>query len=356
MLRQARVTSYCSGIYQHHGILWTRHTSRRTKQRIHHVAAMKDGASQLKVALVALGGNALLQRGEDPTAENQARHAREAATALAALVQEEGYRLCVTHGNGPQIGLLALRAPEEHLDVLGAESEGQIGYLLETELAGAMPDAEVVSMLTQVLVDPKDPAFEAPSKFIGPMYSKEEAERFAKEKGLDMKPDGDKGYRRVVASPAPKQVLEARAIQVLVKEGIICICAGGGGIPVAMEQEEGATQWRRHGVEAVIDKDAASALLAAQIKADILLLLTDAPAVYDPQKWPHEKAAVPSPITPERLLRLGDFAGGSMGPKVQAACKFVQETGHPAGIGSMQDAVEIVRGQKGTLITAESGQ
>ncbi|EIE27027.1 hypothetical protein COCSUDRAFT_83586 [Coccomyxa subellipsoidea C-169] len=273
-----------------------------------------------------------------------------------AKADEEGYSLCVTHGNGPQIGLLALKqwlqAPEEHLDVLGAESEGQIGYLLETELAGALPDAEVVSMLTQVLVDANDPAFESPSKFIGPMYSKDEAEKFAKEKGFDVKPDGDKGYRRVVASPAPKQVLEARAIQVLVKEGIICICAGGGGIPVAMEQQDGGSTWRRHGVEAVIDKDAASALLAAQIKADILLLLTDAPAVFNPQKWPKEKAPVSSPITPEDLLRLGDFAGGSMGPKVQAACKFVEETGRPAGIGAMQDAVDIVRGHKGTLITA----
>ncbi|CAL8467155.1 g6691 [Coccomyxa elongata] len=325
-----------------------------TRQRVVHVAMTEDSTQhKAKIALVALGGNALLQRGEDPTSENQTRHAWEAAKSLAALVREEGYSLCVTHGNGPQIGLLALKAPEELLDVLGAESEGQIGYLLECELSNALPDAEVVSMLTQVLVDPKDPAFQSPSKFIGPMYSKEEAERFAREKGFEVKPDGDKGYRRVVASPQPKQVLEARAIQVLVKEGILCICAGGGGIPVALEQEEGETQWRRHGVEAVIDKDAASALLAAQIKADILLLLTDAPAVFDPQTWPKEKVPVPSPISPDELLQLGSFAGGSMGPKVQAACKFVQETGRPAGIGSMEDAVSIVRRQKGTLITKE---
>ncbi|KAK9834964.1 hypothetical protein WJX81_000129 [Elliptochloris bilobata] len=304
-----------------------------------------------KKVVVALGGNALLERKEEPSAENQARHARQAAEAIGRLVRGEGWALCVTHGNGPQIGLLALQMPEAGLDVLGAESEGQIGYLLESELGDELGGDQVVSLLTQTTVSPDDPAFKDPSKFIGPTYSKDEAERNAREKGWTVKADGKKGYRRVVASPAPLQVLEARAIQVLLDAGFVTVCAGGGGVPVAVEEVAGGRVLRRrHGIEAVIDKDAASALLAAEVGAEALLLLTDAPAVFDPRKWPDKQAPVPSPISPEALLELGDFSAGSMGPKVQAACKFVRDTGGIAGIGALGDALDILRGTRGTLI------
>lgn len=315
-----------------------------TTQQVQEAVERARATIPPKVAVVALGGNALLKRGEPLTMERQLENAREAAAALAQLVREEGLALCVTHGNGPQVGMLALQDPSTGLDVLDAESEGQVGYVIESELQQALPDRQVVTLLTQTEVDESDPAFQSPTKPIGPMYSKEDADRLAAEKGWSMAPDGAKGYRRVVASPQPLDIVEAKAIELLLAHGVITICCGGGGIPVS-KMEQG----RKHGVEAVVDKDAASSLLAIKIKADWLLLLTDADAVYDPEKWPSERVPIPSPTNPESLEGKA-FQKGSMGPKVTACCDFVKATHGCAGIGALKDALDIVRGNKGTII------
>ena len=295
--------------------------------------------------VVALGGNALLQRGEPPTAEVQRGHAGEAMAAVAELAR--GHHVVLTHGNGPQVGLLALQAanyaevPAYPLDVLGAESEGMIGYVLEQELENRLPGKNVVTVLTQVVVDPKDPAFGAPSKPIGAVYTEEQAKRLAAERGWSIAPD-NQHFRRVVASPQPQQIVELRAIRTLVDSGALVVCSGGGGIPVTVAAD-GALQ----GVEAVIDKDLAAELLARSLDADFLLMLTDVPAVMsgwggeDPQPIAHATSAV---------LRELDFASGSMGPKVEAACRFVEATGGTAAIGALEDAVEIVGGCAGTTI------
>eukprot|EP00123_Amoebidium_parasiticum_P014028 comp22287_c0_seq1/m.33033 comp22287_c0_seq1/g.33033 ORF comp22287_c0_seq1/g.33033 comp22287_c0_seq1/m.33033 type:complete len:339 (-) comp22287_c0_seq1:61-1077(-) len=302
-----------------------------------------DGVSR-KVAVVALGGNALLKRGEPMTIENQARNARVAAEAISKLITEEGLCVCITHGNGPQVGLLAVESPNTPLDVLDSESEGSIGYVVENEMANLLPNMDIATVLTQVVVDPRDTAFQAPSKFIGKHYSKEEAEKLTREKGWVCKVDGKHGPRRVVPSPAPKDIVEIRPIQLLLSNNIITICCGGGGIPV-MRDEKG----KKSGVEAVVDKDAASALLAQKIKADMFVVLTDAHAVLDPQRWPQEEVPLPSPARASDLRKMS-FPAGSMGPKVSAVCDYVEATGGMGAIGSLADALEIVRGTKGTQI------
>ena len=297
--------------------------------------------------VVALGGNALLRRHEPPTAENQRINVRHAAEALAALVRD-GHALVVTHGNGPQVGLLALQAaagPEDGaypLDILGAESEGMIGYLIEQELSALLPDRDVATLLTQVKVAADDPAFAAPTKPIGPVYDEATATRLAAQRGWQVAPDGD-GWRRVVASPKPLEIMERRAISMLVEHGVIVICGGGGGIPV-LARDDGSLL----GVEAVIDKDFASELLARQLDVDMLLLLTDVDAVYADFGTPRAR----------RLdrLRVGTispegFPAGSMRPKISAALSFADKTGRAAAIGRLQDAAEIVAGTKGTRIT-----
>ncbi|MDN7139573.1 carbamate kinase [Pseudomonas sp. JQ170] len=298
--------------------------------------------------VVALGGNALLRRGEPMTADNQRANIRIAAEQIAKI--HPGNELVIAHGNGPQVGLLSLQAqsykPDEAypLDVLGAETEGMIGYIIEQELGNLLAfEVPFATLLTQVEVDGNDPAFKDPTKFIGPVYSKDDAERLAKEKGWVVKPDGDK-YRRVVASPRPKRIFEIRPITWLLEKKTVVICAGGGGIPT-MYDESGK---KLSGVEAVIDKDLCSSLLAQELKSDLLVIATDVNAAYIDWGKPTQKAVAEA--HPDELERLG-FAAGSMGPKVQAACEFARNTGKVAVIGSLADIEEIVKGTAGTRVT-----
>ncbi|MFO0593147.1 MAG: carbamate kinase [Polyangiaceae bacterium] len=294
--------------------------------------------------VVALGGNALLRRGEPVEAEVQRAHVRDAAASLATLAR--GHTVVITHGNGPQVGLLALQAEAYHpvrafpLDVLGAESEGMIGYLLEQELRGRMPGREIATLLTQVQVDANDPAFGAPTKPIGPVYSEEEAQRLAAERGWTVAPDGAK-WRRVVPSPEPRRILEIGAIRTLVEAGVTVVCTGGGGIPVIVENNV------VFGAEAVIDKDRSAALLAWLLGADMLVLLTDVEAVVEGYRTP---SAHPLHETTPKQLRQLRLDLGSMGPKVDAACRFVEQTGRVAAIGALEEAAAIVRGEAGTIV------
>jgi len=296
--------------------------------------------------VVALGGNALLRRGESMTADNQRENIQIAATALAPLASE--HELVVSHGNGPQVGLLALqgaafKAAEAYpLDILDAETEGMIGYLIEQELSNLLPaDRACATLLTQIEVDQRDPAFASPSKPIGPVYSEADARSLAAERGWSIAPDGA-DFRRVVPSPRPQAILEMSVIELLVSRGVIVICAGGGGIPV-VRLETGCLV----GVEAVIDKDLASALLARELGAGALLLLTDVEAVMT--DWGSPDARAIRRISPQALAQLS-FAPGSMRPKARAACEFVQQTGGVAGIGKLDDAQAILDGEAGTII------
>ena len=302
--------------------------------------------------VVALGGNALLRRGEPMTADNQRANIRIATEQIAKI--HPGNELVIAHGNGPQVDLLSLQAAAYTqvspypLDVLGAETEGMIGYIIEQEL-GNLLDFEVpfATLLTQVEVDANDPAFKNPTKPIGPVYSKAEAEKLAAEKGWAIAPDGDK-YRRVVASPRPKRIFEIRPIKWLLEKSSIVICAGGGGIPT-MYGEDGKLK----GIEAVIDKDLCSSLLASQLEADLLVIATDVNAAFIDYGKPTQKAI--GQAHPDEIEKLG-FAAGSMGPKVQAACEFARQTGKTAVIGSLSDIEAIVQGSAGTRIsTAKPG-
>ncbi len=299
------------------------------------------------LVVAALGGNALLKRGQPLTAAAQRANVKIAAEALARIVRD-GHRLVVTHGNGPQVGLLALQGaaykPEEAypLDVLGAETEGMIGYMIEQELENALGhDRAVVTLLTQVVVDERDPAFAKPTKFVGPVYDKSEAEMLAKAAGWSIAPDGDK-WRRVVPSPQPIEIPDLRVLKLLLDQNVIIVCAGGGGIPVLRRVDGGLV-----GVEAVIDKDAASALLARQLGADALLLLTDVDAVY--RGFGTDSATPISNLTPAEARAI-DVPAGSMRPKMAAASDFA-EAGGIAAIGQLQDATAILAGRAGTRIS-----
>jgi carbamate kinase len=311
------------------------------------------------LAVIAFGGNALQKRGEDLTPENQQKNATTAAAAVAKLISlNHGMQLCLTHGNGPQVGLLAQQDESAVLDVLDAETQGAIGYLLETSLANELSttphssNIDVVAMLTQVVVDPKDPAFQNPTKPIGRWYSQKEAEALATEKGWHIAQDGDK-WRRVVASPEPIAIIETRPIEILLKAGVIVICTGGGGIPVAVVDEKESK--RRFGVQAVVDKDAASALLAANLGAEWLIMLTDADAVYEPEEWQKGKnIPLPSPISCADV-KTRKFAAGSMAPKMKAACWFVENTSSgKAAVGNIANIVDIIQGKAGTVIISAS--
>ncbi|HEY1355032.1 MAG TPA: carbamate kinase [Solirubrobacterales bacterium] len=300
-------------------------------------------------ALVALGGNALLHRGEPAEASNQSVNLAAAAEALARVAGE--HELVLTHGNGPQVGLLALGnegyepvAPHPQ-DVLGAESEGMIGYMLELALRNALPDRHLVTVLSEVVVSADDAAFGTPSKPIGPLYSAEEARRLAAERGWSIGPDGQ-GFRRLVPSPEPRAIVELRSLRMLVDGGVLVICASGGGIPVALNGV-GTMQ----GVEAVVDKDLTAALLARRLDVDVLVMLSDVDAVH--LDWGGEAERALGRVTPADLRR-HEFASGSMAPKVDAACRFVEATGRRAAIGELTKAVEIVRGESGTQILAPS--
>ena len=298
--------------------------------------------------VIALGGNALLRRGQELNAENQRDNIRIAAQQLAAV--HENHKMVIAHGNGPQVGLLALMdhaytAVDPYpLDVIGAETVGMIGYMIEQELGNIIPaDDHIVTVLTQVVVDSKDPAFESPTKPVGPIYARHEAERLAAEKGWAIAPDGDY-FRRVVASPEPKRIIEIEAIRLLVREGMVVICAGGGGIPVAYSGN------KLSGVEAVIDKDLASSLLARSLNADMFIMLTDVDYVYVEYGTPNQRAI--RAAHPDAIEELG-FDEGSMGPKVEGACRFVRETGRRSVIGRLSNLTGIVEGESGTMISNE---
>lgn len=300
--------------------------------------------------VIALGGNALLHRGEPLTAENQRRNVKIAAEALAPIALQ--HQLVITHGNGPQVGLLALQCAayklEESypLDVLDAETEGMIGYLIEQELSNRLPaDHLCATLLTLVAVDPKDPAFEKPSKPIGPLYSEDEARRLQQTQGWRIARDG-RHYRRVVPSPRPERILELPVIELLISQHVTVICAGGGGIPTVAKQDGSLI-----GVEAVIDKDLASGLLARELNSDAFIMLTDVDAVYD--RWEASDARAIRRASPQ-AMRGFDFAAGSMGPKVEAALEFVEQTGGLAGIGQLTDAQAILRSEAGTIVSHDA--
>jgi carbamate kinase len=295
--------------------------------------------------VIALGGNALLKRGEALTAENQRRNMHAAAAALAKACA--GAEVVIVHGNGPQVGLLALEAhaypaaAQTPLDVLGAESQGMIGYVIAQELGNAMPGRPVAAMITQTVVDAADPAFAKATKPIGPVYAPSEAEALQAELAWTFAPDGS-GMRRVVASPRPVEIVELSAIEGLVSAGTVVVCAGGGGIPVRRGRDGSLL-----GVEAVIDKDMTAALLAQALGADRFLILTDVDAVYldwaTPKRRPIRKVAA-------NILREIPFEAGSMGPKVAAACEFAERTGRPSIIGSMSALQDVLAGRAGTVV------
>ncbi len=305
------------------------------------------------LVVAALGGNALLSRGQALTADNQRENARIAAGALAEIARA-GHDLVVTHGNGPQVGLLALQAlaykPEEiyPLDVMGAETEGMIGYLIEQELENALDhERTVATLLTQIRVDPDDPAFDKPTKFVGPVYDKAKADEMADRHGWQIARDGEH-WRRVVPSPAPVEIPDLKVIRQLLVHRTIVVCAGGGGIPVVARPDGSLT-----GVQAVIDKDAASALLADALGADALLMLTDVEGIM--RGFGTEEAERIARLTPEEAAAL-DLPAGSMGPKAEAAVRFASGgAGRMAGIGRLGQALEILEGRAGTRVSPDQG-
>jgi carbamate kinase len=300
--------------------------------------------------VVALGGNALLKRGEPMTADVQRANVGTAAPPLAAVAS--AHQLVLSHGNGPQVGLLALQAAaytevEAYpLDVLGAQTEGMIGYMLEQELGNLLPpDVPFATILTMVEVDPDDAAFTDPTKFVGPIYDKAEADAIADEKGWVFKQDGDK-WRRVVPSPEPRRIWEIRPIRWLLEKGAVVICAGGGGVPTMFAKDDSQ---KLIGVEAVIDKDLASELLAREVEADLFVMATDVDGVYADWGTPDQRRL--GEVTVDEL-KAGEFAAGSMGPKVAAAVRFVERTGKRAAIGGLADIEKIVDLEAGTQIVA----
>ncbi|MBG0816615.1 carbamate kinase [Planomonospora sp. ID82291] len=297
--------------------------------------------------LVALGGNALMRRGESPDADVQIANVAVAVKTLAEVAAR--HELIITHGNGPQVGMLALQSAGDSnlsrpypFDTLGAQTQGMIGYWMLQALQNALPGRQVMSMVNQTLVSAVDPAFDDPTKFVGQVYDRAEAERLAAENGWTVKPDGPH-WRRVVPSPRPQRVVETRLIRGLVRDGVVVVCAGGGGIPV-IRNDKGRLQ----GIEAVIDKDLTGSMLAEALECDAFLILTDVPRVMRGFGTPQQEEI--GHTTPHEL-RAEDFPAGSMGPKVEAACRFVETTGDMAAIGRLDDAVRILEGTAGTVIT-----
>ena len=301
--------------------------------------------------VIALGGNALLKRGEPMTAGHQRANVRVGAAALARVARE--HELVISHGNGPQVGLLALQGEaykevESYpLDVLGAETQGMIGYLVEQEVGNLLPEERpLATILTMVEVDPDDPAFTDPTKFVGPIYDEAQATALAADKGWSVKPDGEY-WRRVVPSPRPKRIFEIRPMRWLLEHGAVVICAGGGGIPTMYARDR-----ERYlvGVEAVIDKDLASSLLARELDADLFVMATDVDGVYT--DWGTPAQARIERATPDQLKAM-DLPAGSMGPKVDAAVEFVAATGKRSAIGSLEEIDGLVQGSGGTQVIAK---
>jgi len=297
--------------------------------------------------VIAIGGNALLERGQRPDAATQRTNAIRAVQALAPLAAE--HEVVITHGNGPQVGLLALESAADSslsqpypLDVLGAQTQGMIGYWLLQALQNALPGRQVAAVVNQTLVSSADPAFESPTKFVGQVYDEGTAQQLAAERGWQVKPDGQY-WRRVVPSPMPNRIVETRIIRLLLGSGAVVVCAGGGGVPV-IRNEDGYLE----GVEAVVDKDLATSALAESLEADALLLLTDVPAVI---RGFGTDQAQPIPRATPAALRRENFPAGSMGPKVEAVCRFVEVTGDMAAIGALEDVPLIIEGKAGTVVT-----
>ncbi|MEV0384513.1 carbamate kinase [Nonomuraea sp. NPDC050643] len=297
--------------------------------------------------IVALGGNAVLKRGQSPDADGQIANVRTAVKTLARLARE--HELVITHGNGPQVGMLALQSAADPgltrpypFDTLGAQTQGMIGYWMQQALQNALPGRQVLAMVTQTLVSAVDPAFEHPTKFVGQVYEQEEAGKLAAEYGWTIRPDGPH-WRRVVPSPTPRRIVETRLIRKMIREGVVVVCAGGGGIPVVRDE-----RGRLSGVEAVVDKDLTAAMLAEALECDAFLSLTDVPRVMRGYGTPQQSEI--GHTTPHELRAL-DFPAGSMGPKVEAACRFVETTGDMAAIGKLDDAERILGGSAGTIVT-----
>lgn len=317
--------------------------------------------------VVALGGNALQKRGEPMTVESQRENVRVASVALAPVAME--HQLVISHGNGPQVGLLSLQASsydevsEYPFDVLGAQTEGMIGYFIEQELGNLLPyHKPIATILTMTEVDGNDPAMKDPTKFVGPIYSEADAKRLAEEKGWTVKKDGD-NWRRVVPSPLPQHIFEIRSIKILLNSGAVVVCTGGGGIPTmyvrtadleASEDPAYRGLARAHqlvGVEAVIDKDRSSAVLADDLNAEFLVIATDTPAVF--LDWGTDDERGIKAASPDQMEEY-DFPAGSMGPKVEAACHFARSSpGANAVIGSLEDLAEIMKGEAGTRINTD---
>jgi carbamate kinase len=301
--------------------------------------------------VVALGGNALQRRGEPMTVEGQRANVAVACRSLAPVAID--HELVISHGNGPQVGLLALQASAYDdvsiypFDVLGAQTEGMIGYLIEQELGNLVPaEKRLATVLTMTEVDPADPAFEHPTKFVGPVYTPEQAQKLAEQRGWVFQADGDK-QRRVVPSPVPQRIIEIEPIQWLLQHRCVVVCAGGGGIPTMYAPGTHTLV----GVEAVIDKDRASAVLAGDLGADLLVIATDVDAVYLDWGTPQQRAVVaahPDALDPTL------FPAGSMGPKVEAAAHFARASGKPAVVGSLEQLSSMLAGDGGTRISVET--
>ncbi|HHY39613.1 MAG TPA: carbamate kinase [Clostridia bacterium] len=307
--------------------------------------------------VIALGGNAILQPGQRGTFEEQIENVRVTCKGIADLI-EKGYRVVLTHGNGPQVGNILIqqeegktKVPAMPLDVCGAESQGLIGYMFQQSLSNELSrrglKKTVVSLITQTVVDPEDPAFENPSKPVGPFYTEEESRRLAQEKGYVIKEDAGRGYRRVVPSPDPKTIVESEAIKALVDAGVIVICTGGGGIPVRLSTRDGVSEIG--GVEAVIDKDLGAERLAHELKADLLMILTDVEVVYLNYRQPNQRALSEVTVAEAKeFLAEGHFRAGSMEPKVKAAIRFMENGGKRAIISSLEKLNEALEGKTGT--------
>ena len=297
--------------------------------------------------VVALGGNALLQRGQRSGAGNQRVNVMRAVKSLAPLA--ERHELLITHGNGPQVGLLAAQSAGDPglagpypLDTLGAQTQGMIGYWLLQALQNALPGRQVVALINQTLVSAVDPAFENPTRFIGQIYDQAEAEKMAKENGWTVRQDGQY-WRRVVPSPQPQRVIETRLIRQLLRSGTVVVCAGGGGIPVVRN-----SIGQLEGVEALIDKDLTGATLAETLEANVFLILTDVARVMRNFGTPRQEEITHT--TPYEL-RAQDFPAGSMGPKIEAVSRFVERTGDMAAIGRLDECEDILAGMAGTIVT-----
>lgn len=308
-----------------------------------------------KTVVVALGGNAILQAGQKGTFEEQTLNVERACAAVAEMLLA-GWRVVLTHGNGPQVGNIIIQneagselVPSMPMDVCGAESQGQIGYMIQQSMRNQLQrlgvDVEVACVITETIVDENDPAFSKPSKPVGPFYTEEKARELVQEKGFVMKEDSGRGWRRVVPSPDPKEILQKGVIRKLVDARILVVSTGGGGIPVVREKNG-----KIHGTEAVIDKDLGAARLAMDLEADLLMILTDVPKVYLNYNQPSQKGL--DRIGVEEIIRYqgeGHFRAGSMGPKVEAAIRFAK-MGKPAVIARLSEALTALRGESGTWI------